>query len=282
MTIDPTSVGRTGTPTLHRWDSTDTLLYALGVGAGTEDLAFTTENTTGVAQQVLPTFGVVIGSAPAVLALAGTFDPAKLVHGSQAIETFGAIPVAGEVRVTGRIDEVQDKGSAAVVVISADAVDIATDQLLLTTRTTAFIRGEGGFGGERGVTERIDVPGRPPDHVVEDRTHPEQALIYRLSGDRNPLHTDSAFAARGGFDRPILHGLCTYGFAGRALLDTVVDGDPARFGRMEARFSAPVLPGDRLVTEMWDTDDGVLFRTRRNGDEVVLDGGRFRPAAGPG
>jgi acyl dehydratase len=171
---------------------------------------------------------------------------------------------------------VYDKGKGALVVTETESVDAATGKPLFTTRSAAFIRGEGGWGGDRGPSGPRNVaPDRAPDHEVTYTTRVDQALTYRLSGDRNPLHSDPSFAAAAGFDRPILHGLCSYGFTGRALLHTLCDSDPARFKSMEARFSSPVFPGDDLTIAMWREGDGeAIFQTRRNGDAVVIDGGR--------
>jgi acyl dehydratase len=173
---------------------------------------------------------------------------------------------------------VYDKGSGALVVTETESVDAATDKPLFTTRSAAFIRGEGGWGGDRGPSGPRNVPPeRTPDHEVTYTTRVDQALTYRLSGDRNPLHSDPSFATAAGFERPILHGLCTYGFTGRALLHTLCDGDPARFRSMEARFSSSVYPGDDLTIAMWRTGDGeAIFQTRRTGDQVVIDGGLCR------
>jgi acyl dehydratase len=146
---------------------------------------------------------------------------------------------------------------------------------VVTTRASTFIRGEGGFGGERGPSDPWERPSRQPDEQVVYETRPEQALIYRLSGDRNPLHADPTFAARGGFSRPILHGLCTYGFTGRALLHALCGSDPARFGSMHGRFSRPVLPGDTLTVSMWVDGGEALFQTTTSDGTVVLDHGRF-------
>ena len=140
----------------------------------------------------------------------------------------------------------------------------------------SFMRyGEGGFGGDRGPSSSWVRPEREPDQRVEYGTRPEQALLYRLSGDHNPLHSDPTFAAGGGFERPILHGLCTYGFTGRALLHALCGSDPTRFGTMHARFTRPVLPGDTLVISMWAGADGALFQTATQDGTVVLDHGRF-------
>ncbi|MEO6652145.1 MAG: MaoC family dehydratase [Ilumatobacteraceae bacterium] len=137
-----------------------------------------------------------------------------------------------------------------------------------------FIRDAGGWGGERGPSgPQNEPPDRAPDHQQTYQTSPDQALIYRLSGDRNPLHSDPSFAAMGGFDRPILHGLCTYGFTGRALLHTLCDSDPAKFERMEGRFTSPVFPGEALTVKMWEIGDGASVFTTSVGDRVVIDQG---------
>jgi acyl dehydratase len=198
------------------------------------------------------------------------------VHGEQAIELHGPIPVEGTVRTTGRITGIYDKGSGAVIATESTSVDAQTGEPRFTTRSSAFIRGEGGFGGDRGPSGPKNVaPDRDADHVVSYETRADQALLYRLSGDRNPLHSDPEFAKMAGFDRPILHGLCTYGFTGRALLHSLCGSDPARFRSMEARFSKPVFPGDTLTVRMWITGDGeAVFRTETQNGDVVIDQGR--------
>jgi acyl dehydratase len=278
VALDLTAVGREGQPRERSWTSTDALLYALGVGAGqgdpTRDLAFTTENTSGVPQAVLPTFGVLLAQASA--GDIGEFDRAMLVHAEQAVELHGPLPVSGTVRTTARVAGIHDKGSGALVVTESTAVDAATGRPVVTSRSSVFIRGEGGFGGERGPDDPWRRPDREPDHRATYATRPEQALLYRLSGDRNPLHSDPAFAARAGFSRPILHGLCTYGITGRALLEHVAGSDVTRFSAMSARFSAPVEPGDDLTVAIWVESDGVLFQTARGDGTVVVDRGRAR------
>jgi acyl dehydratase len=201
-----------------------------------------------------------------------------LVHAEQAIELHRPLPVAGTVRTTSTVTGIYDKGSGALVVTENVAVDAATGEPLATTRSSAFIRGEGGFGGERGSDAAWARPDREPDHQVTYQTRPEQALVYRLSGDRNPLHVDPKFAARGGFDRPILHGLCTYGVTGRALLHALCDSDPARFGSMSGRFSRPVWPGEALTVSVWrqDGDGTALFQTTKDDGTVVIDRGRMQ------
>jgi acyl dehydratase len=279
MPIDPTVVGREGAPVTRSWTSDDALLYALGVGAGLGDpsseLAFTTENTAGAAQQVLPTYGVLLAQAPAPPF--GEVDRSRLVHAEQAITLHRPVPVSGTVTARARVVEVLDKRTGALVVTESTAVFADGEhagELLATNCSAVFLRGEGGFGGERGTSEDWTAPDREPDRVVRLETRPEQALLYRLSGDRNPLHSDPAYAARGGFDRPILHGLCTFGVTGRALLHAVAGGDPARLTAVSGRFSAVVLPGQALSVEMWRDGDRVLFRTRTDDGRVAIDRGR--------
>jgi acyl dehydratase len=279
MPINPDAVGSRGEPGTHKWSSKDALLYALGVGAGAEDpyaeLEFTTENTKDTPQQVLPTMAVVLGTGGGgAMGKIGSFNPAMLVHGEQAIELMSPIPVSGEVSTVGEIVGIYDKGKGAVIVTEATSTDTSTNQTLFKTRSAVFIRGEGGFGGDRGPSGPQNVPPeREPDHTVTYPTRTDQALIYRLSGDRNPLHSDPSFAAMGGFDRPILHGLCTYGFTGRALLHALCDGDPGRFTSMAGRFSSPVMPGESLTVKMWVDGGSAVFQTSGDDGRVVLDAG---------
>ncbi|MFP6563874.1 MAG: MaoC/PaaZ C-terminal domain-containing protein [Myxococcota bacterium] len=273
MPIDPSAVGATGEPKKRSWTSKDALLYAVGVGAGTAELPYTTENTRDTPQRVLPTFAVIIGGGGVPFSKIGNFNPAMLVHGEQSIELLGEIPVEGEIESVGRCSAIWDKGKGAVVEMESESVDLATGKPLLRTRTSVFIRGEGNFGGERGPKAVNAIPDRAPDHQVSYATSADQALLYRLSGDRNPLHSDPAFAASGGFDRPILHGLCTYGFTGRALLAEVCAGEAARFRSMSGRFSKPVYPGEELTVSIWVSGNSCAFRTSNPAGETVLDQG---------
>ncbi len=281
MPINPDIVGTTSDPVERSWTSTDALLYALGVGAGTLDpvdfeLEFTTENSADHPQRVLPTFAAVVGAGGQSRTTMGSFDPAMLVHGEQSIELSGPIPPDGTVRTTGTVTGVYDKGSGALVVLRSASVDAGTGEARFSATTSLFVRGEGGFGGERGPSSSAGpMPGREPDDVVTYATRPDQALLYRLSGDRNPLHSDPVFAKRAGFDRPILHGLCTYGFTGRALLHAVCGSDPTRVRSMAARFSRPTYPGDTLTISMWNEADAVRFRTDNQRGETVIDAGVF-------
>jgi acyl dehydratase len=274
--LNPDAVGSKGEPVEVSWTSKDCLLYAVGIGAGTHELAFTTENTNGVEQQVFPTFPVVIGwGKGSAMSSIGTFNPALLVHGQQSVTLHRPVPVEGTATLQSEITAMYDKEKAAVVLTTTTAV--LDGEPLYTTTASVFIRGEGGWGGDRGPSGPRNVqPEREPDRRVTYETSPNQALLYRLSGDRNPLHSDPAFAAMGGFDRPILHGLCTYGFTGRALLHTFCGSDPARFHHIEGRFTSPVMPGEALTVNMWETGDGEAVFTTAAGDRPVIDQGLLK------
>lgn len=279
MPINPDAVGSKGEPGRRSWTSKDALLYAVSVGAGSLDpvnheLEFTTENTKGVQQRALPTMAVVLGAGGGAMANIGSFNPAMLVHGEQAITLHRELPVEGELEAQGEIVGIYDKGKGAVIVTESHSTLVETGEPLFSTRSSVFIAGEGGFGGDRGPSGPANVPPeRAPDHEVTYQTRPDQALTYRLNGDRNPLHSDKSFSDIGGFPKPILHGLCTYGFTGRALLHSLCDGDPARFRHMEGRFASPVLPGDALTVRMWNTADGEAVFTTSVGDKVVISAG---------
>ncbi len=282
MPINPDAVGAKSEPSRRSWSSKDCLLYALGVGAGADDplgeLEFTTENSNGIEQRALPTLAVVLGAGGGgAIGAIGSFNPAMLVHGEEAITLHREIPVSGELESVGEITGIYDKGKGALVVIETKSKLVDTDEPLFDVRMSAFIRGEGGWGGDRGPSGTPNAaPERAPDAEVRYTTRTDQALLYRLSGDRNPLHSDPTFAKMGGFDRPILHGLCTYGFTGRALLHARCGSDPARFTGMEGRFSSPVMPGEALTVQIWDDGDGsAIFRTLGDDDRVVLDAGRL-------
>jgi len=285
MPINPDAVGSRSDPASRRWSAKDSLIYALGVGAGAQDpsdeLEFTTENSQQVIQRALPTMPVVLGAGGAALGAIGTFNPAMLVHGEQAVSLARELPVEGELEAVTEVVGIYDKGSGAVVASETTATLVDDGAPLFTTSSSMFIRGEGGWGGERGPSARFAAPERAPDHEVTYPTRIDQALLYRLSGDRNPLHSDPKFAAMAGFDRPILHGLCTYGFTGRALLHSLCGGDPAQFRSMSGRFSSPVFPGEPLTIRIWAEGDGeAVFQTVGGDGRVVLDGGRagFGPA----
>ena len=275
MPINPEAVGDFGSHTEISWDSKDSLLYALGVGAGADDptgfeLGFTTENSQDTVQRALPTQVVVMGAGGVDF---GNFDLAALLHGEQSIVLHQTLPAAGSAVGTSRIAAIHDKGKAALVVIETNVDDLHGDPLWTAT-AGLFIAGEGGWGGDRGPSTEWTLPDRPADQTTGYETRTDQALLYRLNGDRNPLHSDPAFAEMAGFDTPILHGLCTFGFTGRALLHTRCDSDPDGFGSMSGRFKSPVIPGERLDVHMWHDGPRTLFQTVV-GDRVVFGSGVF-------
>jgi len=280
MPINPDAVGSKSDPVETSWTSKDALLYAVGVGAGHEELAYSTENTKDVDQQVLPTFPVVVGwGRGSAMGSIGSFNPALLVHGSQAVTLHRTLPVEGTATITSEITGIYDKGKAAVVETTSNAV--LDGEPLFSTKSAAFIRGEGGWGGDRGPSGPKNVPPeRDPDQTITYQTSRDQAFVYRLSGDRNPLHTDPSFAAMGGFDTPILHGLCTYGFTGRALLHGLCGGDAAKFHHIEGRFASPVFPGEALTIRMWSTGDNEAVFTTSAGEgdaeRTVIDQGLLK------
>lgn len=274
--LDPAGIGAVSTPKTISWTAKDCATYALGVGAGTGELAFTTDNTRDVPARMLPTMPVVLGVDMSVLKAAGTIDWVRLVHAEQSVEVLGPLPAEGSATATTTLAEMWDKGSAALLVAETSLTNDAGD-VLSRSHASLFIKGAGGWGGERGPSSGDSgTPDCPPDRTITCPTRDDQALLYRLSGDRNPLHSDPAFARRAGFERPILHGLCTFGFSGRAVLHGMADGDADRVRSVSARFAAPVYPGDVLHVDLWRGDGQVHFRVRRDDDTVVLDNGVAR------
>ncbi|MBT9447534.1 MAG: MaoC family dehydratase N-terminal domain-containing protein [Hyphomonadaceae bacterium] len=267
--ISPDLVGLEFPVCTQTWSSKDVMLYALGVGARpTADLDFIYE---GRGPRVLPTYAVIPGG----IALGGMMRAVEmrlemLLHGEQSIELFRPLPAEASVAVTGRITEVWDKGKAAVLGVESLARDADGD--LFRTHATLFVRGAGGFGGERGpsVGDGDTVPDRAPDIEARFETRPEQGAIYRLSGDRNPIHIDPVFARTGGFDTPFMHGLCTYGIVGRAVLRELCADNPAAFRSFSGRFAERVMYGDTIVTKIWRTDDGQAIVRGETGDGRVV------------
>ena len=269
MPVDLSAVGKMLESSRFTYTEKDVMLYALGVGTGTDELQFTYERDL----KVLPTFGV-IPAFPALFAMgtAMSVNPMMVLHGEQRIELYGPIPTRGTLTTTPTIRAIYDKGKGALLVVDADTAD-ETGKLLFKNTFGAFARGEGGFGGERGPSGPKNVPpDRKPDAVVEMPTLLQQALIYRLSGDMNPLHADPDFAKMAGYDRPILHGLCTFGHVGRAILRSCCDNDPAKLKALDVRFSGVVFPGETIVTELWKNATGELIvraKTKERGEAVI-------------
>ena len=263
MPIDPKqALGAQVAQETKSWNADTIILYHLGLGAGIpatdgRELQYTYEKEL----KVLPSFGVIASyiSGASLLNVPGmSFNPALLLHGEQDLEILEPIPVQGKVTNTARISDIFDKGKAALVWRETECKD-DSGKVLVRSRSAAFIRGEGGFGGEPGPQAGNLPPEREPDRVVESPIMPQQALIYRLSGDKNPLHAEPAFAEQGGFDAPILHGLCTYGMACKAAVDHLLDGDTTRVARYQVRFAGVVFPGETLVTSMWEEGDRILL-----------------------
>jgi acyl dehydratase len=227
------------------WNSSDVLLYHLALGAGTDDLRYVYERDL----RVLPTFAVVASTLrdtePPTLTMPGIdVDLLDALHGREELTIHEPLPVCGRTRLHKRIVDVQDKGGAAVIVIES-----RTD--FFTSRTSIFVKGAGGFVGARRPSTRVPTPERAPDTVLLTPTRPQQALWYRLCGDRNPLHVDPQFAAKAGFPDPVLHGLCTYGMVCKAVVDAMLGGDPSRVVDYSTRFAGVVYPGETLRTRVW-------------------------------
>ena len=271
MTLNLDMVGKKMDPVPFTYDEDRVILYALGIGAGVEELDFVYEKNL----QVFPTFAVV----PFIPSLLSSFVPKvklnlfAVLHGEQKIVLHKRIPTSGTIYTTTTFDSVYDKGDkGAILNIGFETRDENGD-LLFVNKAVVVDRSAGNFGGDRGPKSEIVTPpeGKEPDFQVEHATTKDQCALYRLSGDKNPLHIDPEFAKKGGFDRPILHGLCSFGFAGRAILHSVCGSDSTRFKSFSVRLMNVVYPGDTLITEGWETDTGVyVIRTKTRDGRVVL------------
>ena len=264
------------------WSDKDSILYALGLGFGHDpsdpaQLPFVFEEAEGFS--AVPTMAVVL-AGPGFWARNDDTGIVwqKVLHGEQGMELFRPLPASGRVKATSRVVRVLDKGEGkgALIYVERDLIDAENGEKIATLTSTTFARGNGGFGGEAGPQPAPHViPDRAPDVEVDLPTLPQAALIYRLSGDFNPLHADPAVAKQVGFDAPILHGLCTLGVAGHAVLKAFCDYDAARLKSLKLRFSAPVYPGETIRTQLWRDGDVVSFRARVvDRDVTVLDNGR--------
>ncbi len=288
MPIDPTqAVGAVLPERSFSWTTSDVLLYHLALGAGSApgeqtdpaSLRYTLDDEH---LQVLPSFGVVAptfhDAEPPWLDLPGCdIDLAQVLHGSQEVVVPGPLPTAASATMRTRISDVWDKGKAAVIVQESEA-SAADGTPLFTTRSSIFVRGEGGWGGDRGPSAKVDPPARAADLDTSCETAPNQALLYRLCGDRNPLHADPQFAARAGFPAPILHGLCSYGMVLRTVVDAVLDADATRVGGFAARFAGVLFPGETIRVRAWDEGTRILVSatvaapgTERDGAPVLAD-----------
>ncbi len=262
----------------------DAILYALGVGVGADDatssssLRYTYE--TGL--QLLPTMAVIIGY-PGFWLMEPQYglDWQRVLHGEQTVELHRPLPAAAEVVSRLKIDAIYDKGAAkgAILYSTREIFEAGGGVKLATLRSTSFLRGDGGFGGRaEGAPKAHVIPDhRTPDLTIDIGTRTDQALLYRLSGDLNPLHIDPLVARRAGFERPILHGLCTYGIVGRALLANLCSNEASAFKKFAVRFSSPVFPGETIRTEIWRESPGVAAVRARvvERDARVVDNGVF-------
>ncbi|MGO9774547.1 MAG: MaoC/PaaZ C-terminal domain-containing protein [Roseiarcus sp.] len=267
--------------TRHAFTRRDAILYALGVGAalGRAVDARALRYVYEEGLQALPTMAVVLGY-PGFWLREPRFglDWPRILHAEQAVEIHRPLPVEGAVRGETNIENLLDKGKdkGAVLYLRREVFDDRSGELLATVRQTSFLRGDGGFGGRRdGGPEPFPIPDRSCDIVLESRTTPEQALIYRLSGDHNPVHVLPEVARRAGFEKPILHGLCTYGVVGCALVTHFCADDASRLRRLDVRFSSPAFPGDSIRTDVWLLADGkAAFQSRVvERDVLVLNNG---------
>jgi len=266
-------------PVEFSWTSSDVQLYHLALGAGRDpmdarELRYLTDGTP----QVLPTFSSVASTfhmteAPKVSFPGIEIELSRVLHASEAVRVPAPLPPHGSARAVTQITDIWDKGKAAVILNETTVTDPAGN-LLWTVNRSIFARGEGGFGGERGPSTSAETPGRAADFEIDIPVLPQQALLYRLCGDRNPLHSDPGFASAAGFPRPILHGLCTYGMVCKALTDTVLDADTSRVGSYGARFAGVVYPGETLKASVWQDGNrfSAVVTVPSRGDETVLAG----------
>lgn len=276
MTIDPgQAIGAALPAQEYSWDKDRIILYHLGVGAGVpptdpNELTYTYEKDLKVLPSwgVIPAFGALgkLGKLPGM-----EFNPAMVLHGEQDLEILKhPLPTEASVTTEAKVAELYDKGKAALVILEATTQDSGGDALF-RNRFSLFVRGEGGFGGESGPAAGNVAPERGADIKVESSTLPQQALLYRLSGDKNPLHAEPEFAKMGGFDQPILHGLCSYGVVCKAVVDNALGGDVTRVRRYQARFAGVVFPGETIVTSIWVDGDRLLVsaETKERGTPVI-------------
>lgn len=263
----------------HRYDADDTILYALGVGCGAarEDMRYVYERGL----EALPSMATILARSDFWIADPESgIDASRAVHGEEMVTLHEAVPAMGTVIGRTHIEAIVDKGPGrpALLHLARQVSEQATGRMLATVRSTVVLLGQGGFGGPRDAAPpRAAMPARPPDRVVDIPTLVQASFIYRLSGDRNPLHVDPEAARAAGFERPILHGLCTFGMVARALVRHCCDDSPDRVREIGARFSAPVYPGDVLRLEIWQRADRIRFRAFASGrHRAVLDHGTAR------
>jgi acyl dehydratase len=282
MPIDPDkAVGAALPDRSFAWTSSDVLLYHLALGAGSRpgdqtDPSALRYTLDGDHLQVLPSFGIVAPTfhdthAPGLELPGCDLNLAQVLHGGQEIEVHAPLPTEARATVHTRISDVWDKGKAAVIV-QEGTTETDDGTPLFTTRSSIFVRGEGGWGGDRGPSEKVELPDRAPEADTTWTTTPQQALLYRLCGDRNPLHADPEFARAAGFAAPILHGLCSYGIVLRILVDALLDADATKVRGFRARFAGVVFPGETIRVQAWDEGERLLVSATVSSAERERDG----------
>ncbi len=274
MALDLSAVGRPIGPIVRSYDWKDVILYALSVGAGFDELHYTWEKNL----KVIPTFSVAtIFDFFWTVAKNSQLNPRGALHGEQEVFFHSPIPTSGTLTTNGSITNYFDKGKKGAVIRGESVTIHSSGEKLYTNVMSIFGRLDGGFGGEEGPSRTVEFPLRSPDFTVDDVPRPEQPLLYRLTGDFFALHVDPDFAKASGFEKPIMHGLCTFGFACRALMKSLIPGEPERTTRMACRFTRPLYPGEPIRTLIWKTDEGrALWRVLHAGTgQTLIDNGEF-------
>jgi acyl dehydratase len=274
MALDLSAIGRPIGPIVRDYDCRDVILYALSVGAGVDELNYTWEKNL----KVIPTFSVAaIFDFFWAVAKDSQLNPRGALHGEQEILFHSPIPTSGTLTTSGTITNYYDKGKKGAVIRGESVTLHSNGGKLYTNVMSIFGRLDGGFGGEEGSSRTVEFPGRSPDFTVEALPSPDQPLLYRLTGDFFALHVDPDFAKASGFEKPIMHGLCTFGFACRALVKSLIPGEPERTARMACRFTRPLYPGEPIRTLIWKAEDGrALWRVIHAGTgQTLIDSGEF-------
>ena len=254
----------------------DSILYSLGIGLGNDpmnlnELKYVYENS----QSVLPSMATNFQYHSPLL-LKTNINFIMVVHGEQRLSITNALPISGDFIANAKVIGCYDKGPArgAIIEVETTVKNKKNNEEICKLVSTTFARGDGGFGGPDSPKKEIFIPDGEPDYVSEVSTKPDQALIFRLSGDYNPLHSDPNFAKAAGFEKPILHGMCTYGIACRSLVNEICENDASKLKRFDCRFSSPVYPGETIVTEMWKNDKMIYFNSKvKERDKLVLKNG---------
>ena len=254
----------------------DSILYSLGIGLGNDpmnlnELKYVYENS----QSVLPSMATNFQYHSPLL-LKTNINFIMVVHGEQRLSMTNALPVSGDFIANAKVIGCYDKGPAhgAIIEVETSVKNKKDNEEICKLVSTTFARGDGGFGGPDSPKKEIFIPDGEPDYVSEVSTKPDQALIFRLSGDYNPLHSDPNFAKAAGFEKPILHGMCTYGIACRSLVNEICENDASKLKRFDCRFSSPVYPGETIITEMWKKDKMIYFNSKvKERDKLVLKNG---------